>query len=258
MTRSALLILALFSLAACENDDDDEDDDDDSAIASDSGDTSSSGTDVDLDGYDATEDCDDTDADVNPGATEVPYDGVDNDCDDTTVDVPCGDGILGQSETCDSCPADCTEVVIDFDALTDGDAVTTQFSGVTFSAEQGSEVGVTSGAGTFNTSEPNFICTRFVGGAQNCADDFSLQFTAPASNVRFSSVGIEADGTAAFSVRMHLVAGGTTEITVLGAGESFVPVLVDLSTHGAVNAVDIFDVVDGNGVGFDDFSFTTQ
>mgnify|MGYP000408634795 CR=1 FL=1 len=27
------------------------------------------------------DDCDDTDADVNPDGEEVPYDGVDNDCD---------------------------------------------------------------------------------------------------------------------------------------------------------------------------------
>jgi hypothetical protein len=39
--------------------------------------------DADNDGYDETEDCDDGDAAINPGATEV-CDGVDNDCDKTT------------------------------------------------------------------------------------------------------------------------------------------------------------------------------
>ncbi|MBN1770718.1 MAG: hypothetical protein JXB32_05620, partial [Deltaproteobacteria bacterium] len=41
--------------------------------------------DTDDDGYDAAEcggdDCDDSDAEVNPGATELPGDGVDQDCD---------------------------------------------------------------------------------------------------------------------------------------------------------------------------------
>jgi hypothetical protein len=50
--------------------------------------------DVDGDGYTAAnacgegsmDDCDDEDAAVNPGATEVPYDGIDNDCDPSTPD----------------------------------------------------------------------------------------------------------------------------------------------------------------------------
>lgn len=38
-------------------------------------------TDADADGYGANVDCDDADGSVNPGATEVCDDGVDNDCD---------------------------------------------------------------------------------------------------------------------------------------------------------------------------------
>ncbi|MFZ5482205.1 MAG: MopE-related protein [Myxococcota bacterium] len=37
--------------------------------------------DADGDGYDRAEDCDDTDADVHPGAEDTPDDGVDGDCD---------------------------------------------------------------------------------------------------------------------------------------------------------------------------------
>ncbi len=39
------------------------------------------GVDADIDTYDTTQDCDDTDVAVNPGAAEVCTDGVDNDCD---------------------------------------------------------------------------------------------------------------------------------------------------------------------------------
>ncbi len=40
--------------------------------------------DIDNDGFDESEDCDDTDPAVNPDAEEVCDDGIDNDCDDLT------------------------------------------------------------------------------------------------------------------------------------------------------------------------------
>ncbi|MBK7790917.1 MAG: T9SS type A sorting domain-containing protein [Saprospiraceae bacterium] len=52
-------------------------------------------TDLDNDGYYANEDCNDTNPDVNPGATEIPYDGIDNDCNPNTQDDDVdGDGYV--------------------------------------------------------------------------------------------------------------------------------------------------------------------
>lgn len=42
--------------------------------------------DQDGDGFDISEDCDDTDPQVNPGQTEVTYNGIDDDCDPSTLD----------------------------------------------------------------------------------------------------------------------------------------------------------------------------
>ncbi|MFT7519162.1 MAG: hypothetical protein ACI9MC_001302 [Kiritimatiellia bacterium] len=54
--------------------------------------------DLDEDGYAAASDCDDDNKDVNPGAQEIPYDGVDQDCSgDDLVDVD-GDGYDGGDE----------------------------------------------------------------------------------------------------------------------------------------------------------------
>lgn len=57
--------------------------------------------DRDEDGFTGSSDCDDDDASVNPGATEVVWDGVDNDCDTSTPDDDIdGDG-LGVATDCD-------------------------------------------------------------------------------------------------------------------------------------------------------------
>ena len=42
--------------------------------------------DLDGDGFSSEEDCDDTNADINPGQMEVPYNGLDDDCDPSTFD----------------------------------------------------------------------------------------------------------------------------------------------------------------------------
>src|SRR5687768_11945708 len=50
-------------------------------------------------------------------------------------------------------------VVIDFDTLSSGDVITTQYPGVTFSSEVGSQVLVNPQAVFYGTSVPNFICS---------------------------------------------------------------------------------------------------
>lgn len=47
-------------------------------------DTACDTTDADADGYSAEVDCDETNPEVNPGATEVCDDGIDNDCDEVS------------------------------------------------------------------------------------------------------------------------------------------------------------------------------
>ena len=58
-------------------------------------DTANQDVDLDTDGYLSDNDCDDRNAQINPGQSETPYDGIDNDCDAETPDDDLdGDGFI--------------------------------------------------------------------------------------------------------------------------------------------------------------------
>jgi hypothetical protein len=61
-------------------------------------------TDLDGDGFDSPEDCNDMDSAVYPGAEEYPYDGIDQDCDGEDLTDQDGDGhdaVVAGGEDCD-------------------------------------------------------------------------------------------------------------------------------------------------------------
>ena len=57
--------------------------------------------DNDGDGWYDIQDCDDDDATISPGATEIPYDGIDQDCNGSDLTDVDGDGFDGDADDCD-------------------------------------------------------------------------------------------------------------------------------------------------------------
>lgn len=99
MSRYLVTALAVLSLAACQGGDDE----DTRPIDTDPVNECTPENDVDGDGFCAPEDCDDNRKYTYPGATEIPYNGVDEDCDGSDLNDVDQDGYVGEAAGGDDC-----------------------------------------------------------------------------------------------------------------------------------------------------------
>lgn len=141
--------------------------------------------------------------------------------------------------------------VINFDNLGNGVQVTNQYAGVTFSSQAGSQILTT--AQSLGSSLPNFICSAKV--SINCVDDVYLDFSTAVSALSFIAVGdnnVGQNGNVRVFAGMSLL--GT--VNIIGDGNGFTPYLVDLGAYSGITRIEIANITDVAGLGYDDFTFT--
>ena len=147
-------------------------------------------------------------------------------------------------------PASAT--VINFDNLGNGVVVTSQYAGVTFSSQAGSQV-LTS-AQSLGSSLPNFICSAKVGSGINCVDDVYVDFLGGVSGLSFKAVGANNVGNMG-DVRVFAGATLLGTVNMVGSGTPLTPVFVNLAAFANVTRIEIANVTDAAGLGYDDFTF---
>ncbi len=142
---------------------------------------------------------------------------------------------------------------INFDNLPVSTVVSSQYPQAVFSSDPG-EVLLTV-AQNLGSSLPNFICTAPAAGVIDCAHSVIVKFTSPVNNLTFLGTGVNDTGKVA---EVDVFQNGVLSSTVDMMGISTIaPVLVDLSAFTNVTSIDIHDITDLEGIGWDDFVFNT-
>ena len=152
--------------------------------------------------------------------------------------------------------ADGQQYVIDFDSIGSAATVTTGlFPEAIFTALDPAHE-LRAYAARLGSSAPNCLCTS-VEGSITCRDGLAVDFPTPVKNLSFLAVGVNRKGRVAEArVYVNGALAGTEEIR--GRGRAKRPVLVDLSAYSDVTRVEIADVHDRYGVGWDDFAFEIE
>lgn len=140
-------------------------------------------------------------------------------------------------------------VVIDFEDLSAGDIVTTQYPGLAFSSSDGN----INYANSFGTI---ILGSGPIGGGATYLEDTYLDFATPVNSLEFDAIEPNFAGVDATFHIFHDGGIATEFLTGLGGpGNKH----VDLSSFTGVTRLEIVDILDDpnleNGIGWDNFSF---
>lgn len=150
-----------------------------------------------------------------------------------------------------------TPVHIDFDNLPTNTIVNYQYPQVTFSSENVYSYPpfiYTNCGNCVTSSYPNYITSGV--GYGNGNHEVILAFNQPVKNLTFYTVGGDNFGTIA---RIDIWENGNyaRTVSINGVGYSYYPIFTDLRQYGNnITKIRIYNIIDVNGLGFDDFDFT--
>ena len=175
----------------------------------------------------------------------------DDDTDDDTGTTTSSGGTTSDAGSSSTGPAfEDVPVTISFDEFESGVDITDQYGDfVVFSSIRGS-TNRTRASGAIASSEPRFICTT----SSLCREDTYLDFTHPVSNISFAIVG-QCSGT--FKARIYV--DGVEHATLpMQASGCDGPEIFELPEYENVTRLELVEIDDGSGVGWDDFSFVAH
>lgn len=142
------------------------------------------------------------------------------------------------------------QVVIDFDDLAAGAVVTNQYPVATFSSDPGFVNMVLDFPGP---SSPNILCTGADGGNVNCTAPTYIDFTPAVNGLTFYSVGCQDTGPQA---QIVIFENGVQTATVDVVCPMLPYGMIDLSAYSNVTRIELVDIVDSAGIGWDEFTLT--
>ncbi len=163
-------------------------------------------------------------------------------------------GFCCSTEICVTIP-DCLSetLVCDFDGLPGGDIVTNQYPGATFSSSAGNDNKVH--PFFVNDTPPNILCTGPVGAPVDCVAPTFIDFTNPVDSLAFYAIGVNDVGPVA-DVNVFIGNVFDSTVPVIGAGTPNDNILIDLSPFTNVTRIELTNITDFGGIGWDTFSFS--
>jgi hypothetical protein len=144
-------------------------------------------------------------------------------------------------------------VVVNFDNLNNGDVITNQYAGVTFSSTSGNVNYVTTQSQYLSTP-PNFLCTGPVNSSIDCAEETIMNFSSPVNNLNFDAMGVNDIGVVAL-IDVWTNGAFNSTVQVIGNAQLFNPDHVDLSGFSNITEIRIYNITDAAGIGWDTFQY---
>src|ERR1022692_4334194 len=144
-------------------------------------------------------------------------------------------------------------VVVNFDNLNNGDVITNQYAGVTFSSTSGNVNYVTTQP-QYQSTPPNFLCSGPANGGIDCAQETFLNFSSPVNDLNFDAMGVNDVGVVAL-IDVYTNGVFNSTVPLIGNSQGFASDHVDLSGFSNITEIRLYDITDAGGIGWDTFRY---